>query len=737
MKRPIIILVLSLIGGFYFYEKIHLDIYAISLVALSFLLGVTKYPKYALLALVCFCLSCTYTGYLDMSSKEYLGKTYQDLTCMVVDRNQVEKSYSYILKLGGQRVLYKDKNKFEIGSILHGKLEFGLVSGKNNYRTFSYRKYMKSKRVFLSAKGSLSYAGEKDFFYSLRGNFINYVEDNIDKKVNGPARDFAKSIVLGKNRIDKDLNDKYKNLGLGHILAVSGLHISIIIYSFERLAKILEIKRQTHILVVSIVLVAYGLLIGFPISLIRALSMFILRWLAIYLKRVFDGINSIFFALFVCLLINPYYLYSSSLYFSFAAIFSIVYLVDLIKKSLHIKARSYDGLISVFAIQVGMLPVQIYFFDKLNLLTIAANLILLPLVFIPVLASFLLSILPLSFSFLTKNILEASVFLINQLLDNLSQEAFLSLTFFNITFTKIAFYYLFLIMGLNLYRFKKTIRKEILTWSALGLIFCMALSSYQKSKIVCTVDFIDVGQGDAILFRTKNKNIMVDFGGEFLNKEKSYEDLFSYLFKMGVLELDAAFLTHDDFDHVGNFKPISKKMNINKIYAASTFKNIDNSQIQEVKIGQKFNFDGVEFEVLNGKKSSSNQSDNESSLGMLVKAGTSSILLMADIEKQELKLAKQEVDILKVGHHGSKNATSDDFLRAIKPKDAIISVGINNRYGHPSDQVIARLKKHDSNIYKTSTDGLIRMVVYKEKYYLDYYYRKYSLRELLERWINF
>ncbi|MDO5026843.1 MAG: DNA internalization-related competence protein ComEC/Rec2 [Tissierellia bacterium] len=732
MKRPIIILILSFIGGFFFYEKLEIDLYLVLVLALVSIILFFRYPKYTLICLVTFVLAINYTAYLDLSSRIYINQTYRGIDCKVIDRKKGENSYSYILKINGLKVQYRHKHKYDLGDVLRGDLNFNLVSSKNNYKAFSYRKYLKSKGVFLVAKGDLSLTEKKDFLYSIRGAFKDYVEKNIDKSLQGQANDFAKSIILAENRMEESINDKYKDLGMSHILAVSGLHLSVLIYSFELIASFFGLKREIHIGLVSIFLLAYGFLIAYPISLIRTLIMFIIRWLALYSEKIFDRLNSIFVALFILLVINPYYLYSSSLYFSFAAIFSIFYIKDLLKFSLRLKKSWLDALMTTISIQLGMLPLQIYYFDRLNLLTILANLLLLPLAFIAILVSFILGLVSLDLFFIGKTLLETCIYLINTTLDSLGQIKFMSLTFSNLSPIKISIYYFFLILLLNLHKFKKNKRREILIWTGLCLSLLVAFSFYRESRILCRIDFIDVGQGDAILIRSRDKKLMVDVGGDFLNKERSSKDLSSFLYKNGIDCLDALFLTHDDYDHVGNYEYLSKELKIDKVYAISDFKSLDTEKIDFLKLGQKLYFGALELEVLSGNKNKEKDKKNESSLGMILRANKTSILLMGDIEKAEMGLAKEKVDILKLGHHGSKKSSSDDFLEITRPREAIISVGLNNSYGHPDPGLIERLKKRSINIYKTSTDGQITVFCGLNGYYIDYYYKKYDIFDLVK-----
>lgn len=732
MKRPIILLLISFLAGFFCYEKVQFDISFLILAIFIFGICFIKWMKYSLVCLFVFIFAFNYTAYLNLSSLSYEDLKVKDMACKVVEKRKYPESNSYVLKIKKSvKAIHSSKHEYEIGDILVGDLEFSKPKSTDNFKAFSYRQYLKSKKVFLSAKGNLSKTGKKAVLLTIKGYFSDYIEKNIDRKLSGNFNEFAKSIVLGRNMMDKEINDKYMGLGIGHLLAVSGLHISIIIYFLDMIAKFFNVKRQAHLIFVVALLLFYGYMIGFPVSLMRALIMFFVKWLAIYLHNIYDKLNSILLAFFVCLLVNPYYLYSSSLYLSFAAIFSVMYLSDLLRYNLRLNKVRLDGIINCLSIQIGMFPIQIYLNNKINLFNILANLIIIPLAFIPVLSSFVISLSPINFMSIAINLLTGSVYLIDKLVEKLSMIEYISVAFSSFNIIYIILYYAFIVVFLNLYRMKKADRKLFLRL-CLGVSCFIFISKFIVSNIIlCRVNFIDVGQGDAILFRSKNHNFMVDVGGNFLNKEKSEKDLVSYLYKNGVYSLDGVFLTHDDFDHVGNFHYLSEKVNVKNMYAISKFESINEKLISFLRLNEVLEFDKVRLKVLSGNRTDFEHGKNESSLGMRAEISGFSILLTGDIEKEEMKLSMDDTDILKVGHHGSKNATSKKFLEAIRPKIATISAGQGNRYGHPHKDVLKRLKNHNVKIYSTIEDGNIEIIFLKDFYIVKTFYGKRTLVNLL------
>ena len=214
----------------------------------------------------------------------------------------------------------------------------------------------------------------------------------------------------------------------------------------------------------------------------------------------------------------------------------------------------------------------------------------------------------------------------------------------------------------------------------------------------------DVGQADSILVSCNGKYMLIDAGnnadGKLIVKE---------LQDMGITTIDYLIGTHAHEDHIGGMDDVIDKFNIknfympSKQYTSATYKSVvksannKNLKIVSPKIGDKFNLGNAVCEVMS--------IDN---------------LFMGDaeIENEESRLW-DDVDVLKVGHHGSRTSTSEDFIEQTKPEVAIISLGKNNSYGHPHKEVKELLEEYDISIYRTDTEGTIHVVSDGEKYKID------------------
>lgn len=231
------------------------------------------------------------------------------------------------------------------------------------------------------------------------------------------------------------------------------------------------------------------------------------------------------------------------------------------------------------------------------------------------------------------------------------------------------------------------------------------------------VHFIDVGQGDAILIQTNNKNLLIDSGPD--NKKA-----FSYLKAQGVKSLDYVIATHPHDDHIGSMAKIINTFDIHSFYAPKITNNTDafkdmlnslnnkNLKLIPAKVGLKINLgDNINCTILSPIENSYKELNNYS-IVLKISYNNTSFIFMGDAEvSNENELIKTgynlKADILKVGHHGSNSSTSKPLLSEVKPKVAIISCGQGNDYGHPNKETINKLSEENISIYRTDKHGSI------------------------------
>jgi competence protein ComEC len=237
-----------------------------------------------------------------------------------------------------------------------------------------------------------------------------------------------------------------------------------------------------------------------------------------------------------------------------------------------------------------------------------------------------------------------------------------------------------------------------------------------------------VGHGDSILITTpNNKNILIDTGDKYYKKDKltdyGEQVIVPYLLKNRIKKIDLLILTHMDSDHIGGYESILKAVKINNIGISvnsgrkQEYKRIREKfqNIKSLKAGDKFSFDGINFKILAPQKAEQIVSENNDSIVLLMKYQGVKSLFMGDLEKEgEEELIKKykdlDIDILKIGHHGSKTSSTEEFIQATTPQIALISVG--NRFKSvPGQEVLERLNEVGASIYRTDQNGEINVII--------------------------
>ena len=742
MKRPILLLSLIYLVGIYVFEKVEIDLIMVLLLSISFLTAYLRFSSKSFVYIGSFILAFINIVLILNPISDIELKTDYHIKAVIESKNISSYGFNYRLKvkeLDHRRVNFRvnfiSDDRYDIGNFIEGKASFDNVKSNKNFKMFNYEKYLMTKKVLLEVENDgLQYTGSNSFLLSIRSKASNFIENNLRSSFEKASGDFAISLVLGKKVIEKEDLDLYNELGLSHILAISGLHISVIISILDRLGKYLKIERKRFTLILILILLIYGYIIDFPVSLIRSLLMYSIRSFCIYTNNIQDDLNITGLSFFIMLLINPFYIYSQAFWYSFMAILSVVYLADLLKKNLKFSSSIMDKLISSISIQLAIFPIQIFLYNDINLLSVLINILIIPITSIPVILSFIAAFGLAKLFVPIVYIFESSVLLINTIVGFFSNYQNLSLSFQSYGLIIIVFYYFILIFFLNYRYLNRELKVKINHSIALTSIVILLIFNLKESLLIGKMNFIDVGQGDSILIRSNGKNLLVDVGGNFINPEKSAKDLYDYLYKNGVSRLDAVILTHDDFDHSGNLEYLKKLIVIDDIIVGPKF-GANNFDVMNANTGDSYIIGDAILKII--YDGSLGENSNESSMVMEAKFGRYKVLLTGDIEENEDKLDVDDVDILKVSHHGSKNGTSEEFLRRITPEIAVISAGKDNRYGHPSKETIERLRAFGSKILSTMDEGNIEIVFAGDRYFTKTYHQKYRIWEILKFFYGF
>ncbi len=542
---------------------------------------------------------------------------------------------------------------------------------------------------------------------------------------------FAKALLLGDSSdLPYEEDIAFRNSGIRHIIAVSGLHVSILLSAVYLLT---HRRRLLTPLVGIPVLLVFAALVGFTPSVNRACLMQGLMLLSILLNQEYDPPTSLAFAVLTILIVDPLSICSVSFQLSVSSILGIFLfqgkIHNYLSKTKYLKdakgntrkakvIRWFVGTVSVsVSALVFTLPISTFYFRSFSLLSVLTNLLTLwvvSYVFCGIGVSLIFGLIWLPLGKLIAWVVSWPMRYVTGIAGLLGKIPVGSIPADNIY---MLIFLVFLYCMLYIFFQKQNCRLWIAGICGCAMLLICLCASFAESRVdKFRVTVLDVGQGQCVLIQSENECYMVDCGGE--NGAKAASAAMRCLWSNGFYSLNGIILTHYDKDHVNGVAPLLLQMGADKLY-------IPNSPDKDgLRTNIEEGFDGainmVEqttvFSCGNGKitiiPAYPGESGNESGLCILFQAAGCDILITGDRNKSgELQLMEQTVlpdlEALIVGHHGARSSTSLDLLRATMPDVAIISVGTENYYGHPAEETLARLDLFGCKILRTDRDGTI------------------------------
>lgn len=556
-------------------------------------------------------------------------------------------------------------------------------------------------------------------------------------KVMTPAVSSILSGMLfgGYTGISRDIVNSFAATGIVHILSVSGTHIALVAGVVIWIGTRLGIRRQITMSVAVVCIVLYSLVAGLTPPVVRSVLMGIICIAAVVLGREKDAPTALMITGLAMLIYQPDLIFDISFQLSFSAAAGLIFLYSQTVKALRMFPPWLAGPLAVtISAQLGVLPFLAWYFNNFSLSSFIANIILVPIIEATVVLGLAAAVLETVFlpeSFLWTICAQLIYFVVKV-------NGFIAaIPGSNIYLPPMNFwigilYYLLLAW---IYGYKPTFvptpvicmqRWPIVSRRAILLILIIAVVYFYYPRSV-SVHFIDVGQGDATLITTPHRRaILIDSGGTVGLNSSDFDVgervVLPYLRHYGILELDYLILTHNHQDHAGGSAGISSNLPVKNVMiirdyftpAVEKLMNVKgNSRIIPIYKDQRITIDGVDINVIHdGINFEKQHTSNEVSCVIKASYGNHSFLVTGDLEsKAELVIidAKEEVasTVLKVGHHGANTSTTAEFLRAIRPQYAVISVGYNNRFGHPKAEVLKRLSEQDIKVFRTDENGAV------------------------------
>ena len=603
----------------------------------------------------------------------YQKTTYQGIVYLAQE--------NYILfNSGGERLyVYAKNHHYDLGDILLVEGEKQELSFTTIESSFDFKSYLNKKGVYHSLK-----AKHIDVKYH---NFIRLHErrEKLLSRFSKEERSIIGAILFSDGD-DSELSSSLRELHLARFLASSGLFISAFYFVLKKLFGF--ILKDKYAEISSIGLLSTYTIFTFPrFSVIKVMLLLLLKWINKYpLKGKFSHLTILSALGIFSLLMNRYLAVQDSFILGFM-IPIISYLSRHFTKKKSIKGRISRYLI----IYLFFIPFEINYYNKVVILSLPLQIVMTPLFLLIGVISLL--------CFFYVPLYKANRIFIG-LLKNIT--SFIKPLSFGILFPSmnqvlVVIYYTIYTIWLIYYSRGFILIKRYLLIGQLSLLTIYALPI--NNRITNEVNFINVGQGDCTLIRNHNKVALIDTGG-LSYMDVANESLIPYLKKKRIYQIDMVIITHYDYDHSGALEGLKKNYHVKNVY--------DDSSYFPVTLG--------DITFTNYNYFTKSNEENENSLVISFRTTNKDYVVMGDapisIEKEIIAhYASIPCDILKVGHHGSKTSTSEEWLDYLKPKEAIISCGKNNRYGHPHKEVITLLNEKHIKIRRTDLEGTI---VYKQ-----------------------
>ncbi|MCR5102063.1 MAG: DNA internalization-related competence protein ComEC/Rec2 [Butyrivibrio sp.] len=756
-----------------------------------------------LISMALFAAVCILTLFIPY--KTFYDEVDEQETMLVgrVYRKEVKKGYTgdlvnviYVNSLDNPKInvqCYMEETSYVEPSIdsyvkLTGKAKNFKIA--TNPGEFDSRKYYRILKISYRMTGchisAVSSNGNiyKESLYRLSRYFAGV----LDKCLTAHDAGIMKAILLGdRSTIDEEVTELYKKSNIISIIAVSGLHISILGMGLYKLLRRLKLGVVPSVIISIFFMYSYGIMCGMGTSAFRAIIMFTIRLLSYVIGRTYDMLTGMAVAGILILIEQPLYVMHSGFLMSFGAVVALGFIAPELRPvvSFGVKEKEYvdnndnfqklknsifnlihnskNALQTSFAIAVVAMPVYMSYYYTFSLYSPLINLLILPLMPFLIILGIIVII---SGIFITQ-LGSAAGTLIHIILSfyelccNMSQMIpgntlyighagriqiiiYIIMVIIFVSFSSMMrdvfiekciskrspFFKLKKNAYLLIIRYKK--KFELLRYVWLIIAFFIL---FLRIKPDIRVTYLDVGQGDGIIIEAEGTNIMID-GGSTSKKEVYKYQIKPYLLYQGIKTLDMIILTHEDEDHLSGIVGLlnelpkgeikvgrlvlpdiaseSKGDNYLKLEKLARDKGIS---IEYISRSKGVSIGDISFTCLAPQKEMRTEEPNAYSTVMLMRKGKFSTLFTGDVDGtgqerltnylEDNKELVQNLTVLKVAHHGSKYTTDKRFLDICRPQACVISCGINNKYGHPHEELMERIKNIGSKIYVTKDDGAI------------------------------
>mgnify|MGYP005851951201 CR=1 FL=1 len=632
------------------------------------------------------------------------------------------------LKCANIKLYVSGENAIECGDAVIATADVEIPKGVRNPGGFDERLYLLSQGISYKAYAdAVTITGQRTsppvFFSQAR----KYLGDTVDSIFDPETAPLAKAMLLGdKQGMDEETLTAFKDTGMAHVLAVSGLHAGILIAFIYFLLKALRAGRTARLLATLVFIAAYACLAGLTPSILRASVMAVALLTGSHFGRQNDALNFLSLAFVVTLVLKPLDLFTAGFQLSYAAVFGMLTLGGQIRRLCNAAlpermprvaekiTRYAGGAVSAsVGATAGTAPVLASVFNRIPTLGIILNLAVIPLASAAVVLVFAASLCGAVFgsaaafaAFPAKIVLRIILVIVKWAaglefvsVSSASPPLYMTLAFFALLFVTSGY-------------FICTLRIKTVFCAALVLLSALAALVFRFGGMY--VAFLDVGQGNAAFIRTQQGGqYFIDGGGQ-----NSSGEVVSFAVRNGC-RIGAAFVSHTDSDHFAGITALYREGLLKKAYC--TYQQLDavkeampDAEVVPLSAGDTVILDDFTTAlVLYPYRDTVSSDENDLSLVLLVEYAGHSALFTGDISGEtetEIFARLRDVDIYEAAHHGSGRSSYRLPLSVLRPEHSVVSVG-KNSFGQPSPLAISNLEDYSGKVYNTLYDYAVEFYI--------------------------
>ena len=539
--------------------------------------------------------------------------------------------------------------------------------------------------------------------------------------------------------LSEQIKADFQRLGISHLLAISGPHVlilaSLVCYSLQQLIRryrpqlyLQWPKPYVLLLPFWLCVCLYSACVGFEIPALRTVFMVSVASLMLICKLDIRPLTVLLISAALLLYVDPFSVLSAAFWLSYVACFILLRIYQTVKQIKHqghvtrlamLKQGAWALCLSQGKIFVALLPLMLIFFQHVAWISPLTNVLAIPYLGLMVVPLDIVAALAwLLFEPLGHVLWQLNDVLLKGLMGVLAVvDALFQPSLVPVALNLVQ--WLALILALVILFLPRGVLPK--PWVALSLC---PLVFFDQSRYGFELSVLDVGQGQAIFIRHHDQTLMLDVGGSMDEQRFSVGEqlLFPFLARQGVTHLDQVILTHLDQDHSGGYERLAAKVPVKQVLSNEQPK-FQVPHFRYCQAGQHWQWQQIRFEILSPFAEMLDQvpkQRNEHScvvyISVPTRAGTKHFLVMGDAgwwtEYQLLQhYPNLKIDVLVVGHHGSKHSSAYAFLQHYQPSLSVVSAGRYNRYGHPSQELSARLEALDLTWHSTPHEGSLRFTV--------------------------